>query len=90
METDRRIILRLIAMGRISPTEAERLLLAWSSGRENDWVLAGCIVAASMAQLNLRTLLPGLQHVAHSMMSWDLGSLHRALSLLTHLLGGAL
>jgi hypothetical protein len=53
-------------------------------------VLAGCIVAASMAQLNLRTLLPGLQHVAHSMMSWDLGSLHRALSLLTHLLGGTL
>jgi uncharacterized protein YjiS (DUF1127 family) len=39
METDRRMILRLAAMGRITPMEAERLLIAWNEGRETVWAL---------------------------------------------------
>ena len=39
MSSDRRAILALIAMGRITPAEAERLLSAWNECRETAWIL---------------------------------------------------
>jgi len=39
MQTDRRAILTLVALGRITAAEAERLLLALNAGREGLWVL---------------------------------------------------
>jgi hypothetical protein len=35
MEKERQIILSLIALGRITPREAERLLAVWSLGRKS-------------------------------------------------------
>ena len=57
---NRHAILRLVAMGRISPTEAERLLVAWNSGREALWAVVALIAVAWLEQINLHTMLPAL------------------------------
>ncbi len=62
MNTDRRAILSLVANGRITAAEAERLLAAWSDSRETAWVLIICLVYACLAQLHLHELVPGLVH----------------------------
>lgn len=85
MQTDRRIILHLVAIGRITPAEAERLLIAWNEGREGLWVFAACITVSFLAQLNLPHLIPGLMHIAHSLMVGSSIPLHRILSLFIHL-----
>jgi hypothetical protein len=79
MQTDRRAILHLVAVGRISPSEAERLLIAWNEGREAQWALAACVVIALVAQLKPQEWLPGV---------W--ASLHPAILLVNHLIGGIL
>lgn len=49
MNNDRRAILSLIAMGRITSREAERLLALWPDNSETAWVLGACaVMAASM------------------------------------------
>jgi hypothetical protein len=77
-------------MGRITPTEAERLLVVWNDGREGVWLLAACIAIASLAQLHPRAWVPWLAHIAHSLLPGSHASLHHAVSLLTCLLGGIL
>ena len=62
MNTDRRAILALIAMGRITPTEAERLLAAWNESRETTWILVASMGFALLAQLHTPELLPILRH----------------------------
>ncbi len=44
MNNERRAILSLIAMGRITPREAERLLACWPDNSETAWVLGACAV----------------------------------------------
>lgn len=51
MREERRAILSLVAMGRISAAEAERLIAAWSADREVLWLAAGA--AALMAAQGL-------------------------------------
>lgn len=63
MDTDRRAILALIAMGRITPAEAERLLAAWNETRETAWVLAASVGFALLAQSHLHELVPVLNHL---------------------------
>lgn len=63
MNTDRRAILALIAMGRITPAEAERLLAAWNESRETALILAGSIGFALLAELRLHELVPMLNHL---------------------------
>ena len=63
MNTDRRAILELIAMGRITPSEAERLLAAWNESRETTWVLIGAFALALIAQLHMHELLPMLKYL---------------------------
>lgn len=46
-----RMILRLVALGRLSPAEAERMLLAWNQGRETAWMVAGCVALGAMVLL---------------------------------------
>jgi len=79
MQTDRRAILHMVALGRISPTEAERLLIAWNEGRESLWALTACVVISLVAQLKPHEWLPAI---------W--ANLHPAASLVNHLLGGIL
>lgn len=62
MNTDRRAILSLVANGRITAGEAERLLAAWSDSRETAWVLIFCLVYVCLAQFHLHELVPGLVH----------------------------
>lgn len=76
MNTDRRAILALIAMGRITPAEAERLLAVWNESRETAWIVAASVGFALLAQLHLQELLPMINHLISTQAS-----------MLAHLLG---
>jgi hypothetical protein len=76
MSSDRQTILQLVAVGRLSPGEAERLLLAWNEGRETAWMIAGCVALALIAALE-----------AHAGMLAQVG---QALSLVSQIVGGVL
>jgi hypothetical protein len=82
MNSDRRAILALVAMGRITPGQAERLIAAWNDSRETAWILAACLAFAVLAQLHLHELVPGLMHFFEA--------IHRTLSPITDLMGGLL
>ncbi len=78
MQNDRRAILQLVAMGRITPTQAERLLIAFNDGRESMWALLACIVISFALSLNphhsrlfdlAHSLVPAMQACAHSLVS---------------------
>ncbi len=62
MNTDRRVILALIAVGRITPAEAERLLAAWDEILKTAWILAISLVMVCLAQLNVHSLVPRPMH----------------------------
>ena len=83
MNSDRRIILALIAMGRITPVQAERLLAAVNESRETAWILAICLAVACMAQLHLHGLLPALMHFFHLQVPALAEAVHHALSPIT-------
>lgn len=87
MDTDRRTILSLVAAGRITPAEAERLLLAWNEGRELLWAFVVCMAVAVLAHAHLDAMLPGLLHFVHSLLG-NSGSAHCTLPLVNRLLGG--
>ena len=79
MQWERKAILSLVALGRITPREAERLLAAWNSGREEVWVVGACVVA-SVAQLlpevaRVAQLFPGIHHAVSAITLWMGGML---------------
>jgi hypothetical protein len=51
MPRDRRTILYLVAVGRMTPEQAERLLVTWNDLRESQWIMAGCMVLAVLGLL---------------------------------------
>jgi hypothetical protein len=55
------MILGLVAAGRISAMEAERLLRVWSDAREEIWIIAACLLLC-VTQMHLRFPLDGLGH----------------------------
>ena len=57
MNGERRAILALIAMGRITPSEAERLLAVWNESRETAWILIASIGLALLRQVNLHEVM---------------------------------
>ena len=63
---DRRRVFKLLAMGRISAAEAERLMAAWQASRESTWILVGCIGIGLLAVLNLG-LAPVVQSLVHTL-----------------------
>jgi len=79
MHRERQAILSLIALGKITPREAERLLAAWNAGREEFWICVVC-VAACFAQF-----LPELGRIAPFWLP-----MHHALAALTCWMGGVL
>jgi hypothetical protein len=90
MYTDRRVILNLIAMGRITPAEAERLLATWNESRETAWILAFCLAVFSLAQINVHLLQPALVHLFNTQLPALVEALRHALSPVTDLIGGLL
>ena len=84
MERERQTILSLVALGRITPREAERLLAIANTGREEPWVMAAC-AAAGLAQV-----LPALPRLAHTLLSAGLPGLHHAVLAITFWMGGVL
>jgi hypothetical protein len=84
MNRDRRAILSLIALGRITPVEAERLLAAWNAGREELWVCAAFLVIC------LAQFLPALVRLAHTLFSGSIPGLHHAVTAISYWIGGVL
>ena len=90
MNTDRRVILSLVAAGRITAAEAERLLVAWNDSRETAWILLLCLAFACLAQLHLREFLPMLMHFFNAQIPALAEAVQHALSPINELLGGLL
>jgi hypothetical protein len=88
MGRDRRVLLQLVALGRITPAEAERLSMAWNDRREEAWVLAGCLGIALLAQVHPLAWGAWFAPLGHVWSQGSLGVLHHGVSLFTHLLGG--
>ena len=64
MREERRAILSLIAAGRISASEAERLMAAWSADREALWlVVAGLALVVAQGVFHG----PAIGHLAHAL-----------------------
>ncbi len=84
MRRERHAILSLIALGRITPREAERLLAVWNMGREEAWVICACL-AASLLQV-----LPALARMAATLLPGGLPGLHHAVTAITYWIGGGL
>ena len=84
MKKERQAILSLVALGRITPREAERLLAAWNAGREEFWVLGAC-AATGIAQL-----LPTLERLAHTLLPGAIPGLHHAVVTISSWIGGVL
>jgi hypothetical protein len=94
MPNGRRTILSLVALGRISPAEAERLLIAWNQGREGFWVFAACVAAVMLAlpdsYLALQGALHGLVHFAESLFSGKVIPVHPTLAMVSRWFGGTI
>ncbi len=70
MNTDRRAILSLIAMGRITPREAERLLVV-SSGRDEATVRLVLLLAALWFLVpHAPQVITGLSHAMDAIVLW--------------------
>lgn len=88
MGRNRQQLLDLIAMGRLSPAEAERLILAWNEGRETVWALAACVVVSLPAQLNLQHWLPALLLGMNALLVQSTSLAHQTVLLLNDVMGG--
>jgi hypothetical protein len=84
MQKERQIILSMIALGRITPREAERLLAVWSLSREELWVIAACVIAS------LTQIAPALARMVHTLLPEGLPALHHAVMAITFWIGGVL
>lgn len=84
MKKERQIILSMVALGRITPRDAERLLAAWSLSRDEIWVIAAC-VSASLAQI-----VPALARMIHTLLPEGLPGLHHAAMAITLWIGRGL
>jgi hypothetical protein len=80
MNSDRRTILALVALGRITPSQAERLIAAWNDSRETLWILAISLAFAALAQLNLHELATVLAHFFNAQVPALAETMHLALS----------
>jgi hypothetical protein len=90
MNTDRRAILSLVAMGRITPREAERLLAVWPDGEEAILRLALCLAFAALALPGLKEMFTEITHVLVALMPALLATAHHTLAYVAQVFGGIL
>ena len=84
MRNDRCAILSLVALGRLTPSEAERLLLACNASHNGLWIFAACL-AAALFILVPHQGLTSLLHVSRVLLADH--SLHHALFFIHRLSG---
>lgn len=84
MKKERQAILSLVALGRITPREAERLLAVWNAGREEVWTIAACLAIV------LAESMPALARLAHTLFPGGLPGLTHAVTAITYWMGGML
>jgi hypothetical protein len=77
MRQGRKQIIDMVAAERITPAEAERLLLLWNEERESRWIFGACAAPPAMNFLHA----VWMQMVAT-------GGLHHAAGLVAQILGG--
>ncbi len=69
MDTACRAILQLVAQGRLTPLDAERLLRTWNDRRETAWVMACVAVIAVAGQMHASAALAvPLAHIGHALL----------------------
>lgn len=84
MQRERQTILSLVALGRITPREAERLLAVWNTGREEMWAIAVCAV------VGLVQSLPALAQGVHTLLPGGLHGWQHAIAAIAYWMGGVL
>lgn len=90
MDRDRRTILQLVALGRLSPADAERLMALWNLHREDLWIVLACLLLAVLpTHAPLHSWLGGV-YAAGAHLPSGLASLGHLFSRLHHLTGGLL
>lgn len=87
MRNERRAILGLVAAGRISAAEAERLLRVWNDAHEEFWILAACLLVC-LTQIHLQLSLDGLGHFMEGLAREAFSACNAAFSLLAKGMGG--
>ncbi|HKF46910.1 MAG TPA: hypothetical protein VKB38_06090 [Terracidiphilus sp.] len=87
MLSTRRGILSLVAAGRISAAEGERLLAAWNDGREGLWIAVACVLVCA-AQMHLHILPGEMIHFAREVAREGMGAVHNAVFSLMSYRGG--
>ena len=88
MQTDRRTILSLVASGRITSAEAERLLVLSNERTETIWTLAACLAAVLLLQEPFRPFAIGyFRYVPHAAGGHS-GAIHQVQFVLTQVIGG--
>ena len=87
---DRRAIFSLIAMGRITPAQAERLLAVANERSETVLALAACVVAMLLMQIHQHGVVPEMAHFLRSLMPGVTTAVHQMQNIVTELLGGLL
>lgn len=92
MNDERRALLSLIAAGRITAGEAERLILAWEKPAwqdARDWVWVGVACAgACLLQAHPHFSFDGLSTFLHGVAAHGTRALHTALSMSFKRMGG--
>ena len=93
MNNERRAILYLVAMGRITAAEAERLMLAWQNPAwqdARDWIgITILCLAACVMQAHPHFRLDGLGSVLHMVLDHRTRALHTAVSIGLNRRGGS-
>ncbi len=80
MNTDRRVILSLVATGRITPREAERLLALTPDAEESVLRLALCLAFAWLALPRITELITETAHTLARMSPAIFSAVHHALA----------
>jgi hypothetical protein len=90
MQSERRTILSLIAAGRISAAEAERLLALSEDRIEALWAIAACVATALLTQGQAHALLAGLAELFRGLLPEALAAAQQAHQVITQLSGGVI
>ena len=86
----RRAIFSLIAMGRITPAQAERLLAVANERAETALVISACFVAEMLIQFHGHNLLPQIEHLIRSLLPEISAAMRQIQNVVNGCLGGLL